>query len=211
MRAAQALEAVELAGAARAAGGQEGEHERPALGELAEVEDAGAADAARGPVAGRALPGGAGNVDVAVDAAEGQRRRERRRLGAHLQPARADAVAAERVQRDIGEHEDGDHADEPAVAARSGRQAGRRGGRPAHVAQGRARIPGRRTAPPRRPCSASTSTAGSTSMTPSSATVRSTTVTKPKSRSMRMSDTTSTAKPAIAVVPEARTAAPVER
>jgi hypothetical protein len=48
-------------------------------------------------------------------------------------------------------------------------------------------------------------------MTPSRATVRSTTVTKPKSRSILMSETTSTAKPAIAVVPEASTAAPVDR
>ena len=41
--------------------------------------------------------------------------------------------------------------------------------------------------------------------------MRSTTVTKPKSRSILMSETTSTAKPAIAVVPEASTAAPVDR
>ncbi len=61
------------------------------------------------------------------------------------------------------------------------------------------------------PRSASTSTAGRTTSTPSSATARSITVTNPKSRSIRMSETTSTAKPAIAVTPEASTAAPVER
>src|SRR5204863_68639 len=59
--------------------------------------------------------------------------------------------------------------------------------------------------------SARTSTAGSTARTPSSETARSTTVTQPKSRSIWMSEMTSTAKPAIAVVPDASTAAPVER
>ena len=59
-------------------------------------------------------------------------------------------------------------------------------------------------------CSAQRSAAGSTSITPSSDTVRSTTVTIPKSRSMRMSETIRAAKPAIAVAPEASTAAPVE-
>ena len=43
-----------------------------------------------------------------------------------------------------------------------------------------------------------------------SETVRSTTVTMPKSRSIRMSEAISAAKPAIAVAPEASTAAPVE-
>jgi hypothetical protein len=41
-------------------------------------------------------------------------------------------------------------------------------------------------------------------------TARSTTVTRPKSRSMRMSETTSTAKPARAVIAEAVTARPVD-
>ncbi len=59
-------------------------------------------------------------------------------------------------------------------------------------------------------CSAHTTAAGSTSSTPSSDTVRSTTVTAPKSCSMRMSDAITAAKPAIAVAPEASTAAPVE-
>ena len=59
-------------------------------------------------------------------------------------------------------------------------------------------------------CSAHSSAAGSTTMTPSSDTVRSATVTMPKSRSMRMSEAIRAAKPAIAVAPEASTAAPVE-
>ena len=54
------------------------------------------------------------------------------------------------------------------------------------------------------------SAAGSTIITPSRETERSTTVTMPKSRNMRMSDAIRAAKPAIAVAPEASTAAPVE-
>ena len=61
------------------------------------------------------------------------------------------------------------------------------------------------------PCSsAHTSAAGSTTITPSSETVRSTTVTIPKSLSILMSDATSAAKPAMAVAPEASTADPVD-
>ena len=55
-----------------------------------------------------------------------------------------------------------------------------------------------------------TSAAGRTTITPSSETVRSTTVTMPKSRSMRMSEAISAAKPAMAVMPDAITAAPVD-
>src|SRR5215218_3273443 len=61
------------------------------------------------------------------------------------------------------------------------------------------------------PCSsAHTSAAGSTIMTPSRATLRSTTATIPKSRSIRMSEAIRAPKPAMAVAPEASTAAPVE-
>src|SRR3954447_7581004 len=59
------------------------------------------------------------------------------------------------------------------------------------------------------PPSAQTSAAGRTARTPASATARSSTVTSPKSLNMRMSETINTAKPAIAVTPEASTAAPV--
>ena len=91
-----------------------------------------------------------------------------------------------------------------------------RASRPAGTPQ--ARPPGRRGRPGRRrrraarsrasaragsvtssPRSSSTSTAGSTIITPSSETDRSTTVTTPKSRSILMPDSISTAKPAIAV------------
>ena len=47
-------------------------------------------------------------------------------------------------------------------------------------------------------------------MTPRSDTVRSTTVTIPNSRSIWMLDAMSAAKPAIAVTPDASTAAPVD-
>ena len=57
----------------------------------------------------------------------------------------------------------------------------------------------------------STSTAGSTSNTPASETDRSISVTKPKSRSIVMSEKIRTPKPTIAVIPDASTAAPVER
>src|SRR5918995_37093 len=60
-----------------------------------------------------------------------------------------------------------------------------------------------------KPPSAHTSVAGRTIITPSSATPRSTTVTIPKSRSILISVAISAAKPAIAVSPEASTAAPV--
>ncbi len=56
---------------------------------------------------------------------------------------------------------------------------------------------------------AQTRAAGKTSITPSRATARSITVTKPKSRSILMSLAISTAKPAVAVTPDASTAAPV--
>ena len=69
----------------------------------------------------------------------------------------------------------------------------------------RLRRPARR--PGARPASAPP---GSTASTPSSETDRSTTVTSPKSHSICTSDSASTAKPAIAVVPEATTAAPVD-
>ena len=57
--------------------------------------------------------------------------------------------------------------------------------------------------------SAITSAAGSATSTPTSDTLRSISVTRPKSRSMRMSESVSTPKPAIAVMPDAATAAPV--
>src|SRR3954469_18705793 len=207
---AQALERVELVDAAPAARGDEGEHDRPALGELADVEDLRAAD-----LAGVALPRRRAlrlarrDVGVAVQRAGGQRRRERRELVADGRPGRALGVAVvDRVERDVAEREHDDHADEPAVAAGAGRPRDRRLAAHARRRRGRLRAGTRRRSEPR---SASTSTAGSTTSTPSSDTVRSTTVTQPKSRSMRMSETARTAKPAIAVAPDASTAAPVER
>ena len=76
------------------------------------------------------------------------------------------------------------------------------------LAQERARV---EVAQVKRPCcSAQTRAAGSTSITPSRDTLRSTTVRIPKSRSIRMSDAIRAAKPAMAVTPEASTAAPVD-
>ena len=57
----------------------------------------------------------------------------------------------------------------------------------------------------------SASTDGSTSITPPSDTVRSTSVTSPKSRSIAMLENVSTPNPAIAVIPDASTAEPVNR
>src|SRR5437763_10292747 len=61
------------------------------------------------------------------------------------------------------------------------------------------------------PRSASASAAGSTSSTPASETERSINVTKPKSLSIGTFESTRTPNPAIAVIPEVRTATPVER
>src|SRR3954471_19738041 len=209
---ADALEDVELVDAAPAARGEEGQRHRAALGQLADVEDPGAADLARVALARRGpLRLARGDVRVAVEPARGQRRREGGELVSH---ARAGgplvAAVADGVERDVREQEDDHHADEPAVSA------GARGARdprlPAHARARRSRGRGSDgTCSRRAPRSASTRTAGSTTRTPSSDTVRSTTVTQPKSRSMRMSDTARTAKPAIAVTPLASTAAPVER
>ena len=81
---------------------------------------------------------------------------------------------------------------------------GRRRRRPAGR-RARAATPARAATAARRARRARAPPAGRAS-TPSSETARSTTVTKPKSRSMRMSETTSTANPAIAVAPRRRTA-----
>src|SRR6187549_261541 len=67
----------------------------------------------------------------------------------------------------------------------------------------------RRVAVPHRLSSAQSRRAGRATITAARAAVRSITVTMPKSRSIRTSLTTRTAKPTIAVTPEARTAAPV--
>ena len=120
-----ALEQIELARALLAARGQEGEHERPALAELARVEDPRAAHGARRALAGRALVGLARDVDRRVERSERERRGEGRHLGAHLQAAlRSRGLGAQRVQRHVA-HEDHAHErDEPPVAAGAG---GRRG------------------------------------------------------------------------------------
>src|SRR3954452_23878955 len=210
---ADGLQAVQLGLALRAARREEGQRDRPALPELADVEDLAPPD-----LAGRADPGGplprlGGDVGVAVQRSERERHRERRHAPADGRAGRARMVRGERVDREVRDSEEERHPDEPRVARRARRARHRRLAAPAAGARrsrGR-RSRGRASRGTVTPRSESTSTAGSTTSTPSSETVRSITVTQPKSRSIRMSETARTAKPAIAVVPEARTAAPVER
>ena len=145
------------------------------------------------------------------------------------------------VERDDGEHEHADDAEEPAVAARPGRPRRRALAVGARRARGRGRAVGpavllgpeaqrpvvvaavaqRGGRPPRaraRERSAERLTAlgeqehrGQHEQHAEQRDAEVDDGHAPKSRSIRMSETTSTAKPAIAVVPDASTAAPVER
>ena len=220
--------------------GEEGEHHRAALGELADVEDL----RPRGPRTragprGRPRRGG-GDVGVAVQRAERERRGERRQPVARRHPARARPVGAQDVEADVGEHQ---RPRSPRRATRSARAGARGGAAGARVARGasasasrspaldpraagrtlvgllsviveaeveraaisltpsranaaaRPRAPhARRAARPaaraaRRARRARSPRAGPPSRRAATA-VRSTTVTRPKSRSMRMSEST---------------------
>ena len=81
-----ALERVELARALRAARGEEGEHDRPALAELAELRIPGPRTVHAGRLPAGALVGLARDVDVAVERSERQRRGERRHLDPTVRP-----------------------------------------------------------------------------------------------------------------------------
>ena len=172
--------------AATSFGEPERDHRGPAE-EIADADRAGSPDPAGGRAAG---VGGAGelrgravvlgDVRVAFQLAGRQRDGE---LGER--PMGGLAVEAERAAPASGPVEDGDHDD------RREDQADEDG-----VA-----IPHR--------SSFQASAAGRATITPISATARSITVTMPKSRSILTSLARSTAKPAVAVTPEASTAAPV--
>src|SRR5262249_18508051 len=111
-------------------------------------------------------------------------------------------VRLERVQRDVGERDQAGDAGDPGAGPDAA-------GRALHAGTATPDASRERSRASRR--SASMSTAGNTASTPSNDTVRSTTVTSPNSWSILTSDRARTAKPAIAVRPEASTVAPVER
>ena len=173
----------------------ERQDERPVLGELARVEHR-----ARAP----RTPGGARGALAGAVATLASQRPRHGEVDSGIANGGSSSPSCRPLEPGVGDDRvEGDKSSSaPTKTANTGRDAASRRDGPAAPARG-PRAPARR--------SARTSTAGSTASTPTSDTARSITVTSPKSRSIATSEAISTAKPAIAVTPEASTAAPVTR
>src|SRR6201996_5177757 len=193
----------------------ERDHQR-AVEEVADADRAGGLDLAGGDArrvfrAGQRGATAVVLVDVGV-AFEGARRvgdgelRDRPARRLVFEPEDVFAAAGQGVDRGDPDQDEEGEPDEQRVGGGDRLDAAHAAGSPSTAGSASSARP-RAFAEERR--STITSVAGRITTTPRSAAARSITVTAPKSRSMRMSEAIRTAKPAIAVRPEASTAAPV--